>query len=158
MFVSSFSTFIQTNASERVAKQKIDKQELDNKSFSSKLSTATQSYTSPTTSTIPNNFISKSLVLNNKQDLAQQQNSTNNLAKNDLDNFSIKNSLINAKSAYEGNSKMFSLISVPSTALNQTPSIEKTLPPEPRDIKELNMRHKMVNTYIANDNYYKVTA
>ena len=53
---------------------------------------------------------------------------------------------------------MFSLFQKPHATLDQTPKLENTIPKEPSDIKELNMRHKMVNTYIANDNYYKITA
>ena len=158
MFVSSYSTHIQTSNSDKVAKQQqLDKRESNAKSFSEKLSSTSQPR-SFKTSNIPVDYISKGLVLNNKQELENKQNNTKNETKNNLNKFTTKNSLINAKNAYEGNSKMFSLFTIPNIALNQTPSVEQTLPKEPQDIKELNMRHKMVNTYLANDNYYKVTA
>ncbi|MDQ7059897.1 MAG: hypothetical protein Q9M43_01665 [Sulfurimonas sp.] len=103
-------------------------------------------------------YISTKAVLRNKQVLDKAQNKVQETTQENVKNFTQQNSLINSKGAYEGNSKMFSLFKLPSTSLNQTPSFEKTLPQEPKEVKELNMRHKMVNTYIANDNYYKVTA
>ena len=75
-----------------------------------------------------------------------------------ISKFNGKNSLMNLNTSYTSNSTMFSLMRKPHTSFDQTPNIEKTLPQEPKDIKELNMRHKMVNTYVANENYYKVTA
>ncbi len=157
MFVSSYSTHINTNNSQKVSKQEFERQEADAKAFSSKLSAASQT-PSLKNSSIPVNYISQSLVLNNKQELQKKQDDIKDTKKDDLHKFTQSNSVINAKSAYEGNAKMFSLFKIPAVALNQTPSIENTLPKEPQDIRELNMRHKMLNTYIANDNYYRVTA
>ena len=110
------------------------------------------------TSSIPIDYISKNVVLHNKQELEKQQSKLKDSTEEKVSRFSGKNSMINAKSAYERNAKMFSLFNIPQVALNQTPSLQNSLPTEPMDIKELNMRHTMVNTYIANDNYYKVTA
>lgn len=157
MFVSSYNTHIQTSNSEKTAKQRFEKQESDAKSFSSKLSSNSQ-ISSLQSSSIPVDYILKGLVLNNKQELENKKNNTKDELKSDINKFTKRNSLINAKASYEGNSKMFSLFQVPSTTLNQTVLPENTLPKEPQDIKELNLRHKMVNTYISNDSYYKVTA
>lgn len=157
MFVSSYSTFIQTNTTQKVAKDRVENSRIEPSSFNKILSKEIPA-TNIKSVQLPVDYISKSVVLNNKQELEKQQNKQIDSQKNSLSAFTGQNSLINAKSAYESNSKMFSLLKIPTTTLHQTPSLDSTLPAEPREMKELNMRHKMVNTYLANDNYYKVTA
>ena len=157
MFVSSYNTYIQTNTSDKVARQRTEQTENKSKSFGSKLSQTVSSIDSKT-SNLPVNYISTNQVLNNKQEIDEKQNTLVNTTKNLTNKFTSQNSLINAKNAYENNSKMFSLFQKPHATLDQTPSIKNTLPEEPMDVKESNLRHKMVNTYIDNDNYYKITA
>ena len=156
MFVSSYSTYIQANTSDKAARQGVKRVDGESKSFKSSLeeSISTANFES---SNLPIDYISKNKVLNNKQ-LLENQNSLENTTKSLTDKFGLQNSLVGAKGAYESNSKMFSLFQKPHATLDQTPKIENTLPKEPKDIKELNMRYKMVNTYVANDNYYKITA
>ena len=157
MFVSSYSTYIQTNNSDKISKERIEKPKLGQDSFSSKLNEVSSDL-GVKTSYIPINFLSQKQILHNKQEIVFQQDKLQSSIKENVDKFKNQNILINSKSAYESNTKMFSLFKIPQIALNQTPSIDNTLPKEPRDIKELNMRHKMVNTYMANDSYYRVTA
>jgi len=164
MFVSSYSTYIQTNTSDKTAKQKVEKSSSEPKSFNFKANQSTSSGIAKS-STIPVNYISKSQVLNNKQELDYQKNQLQESqhknikqTKQNVNNFKVNNSLVNAKSAYESNSKMFSLIMKPQSALDQTPKISKALPPKAQEAKELSLKHLMVNTYLDNDNYYKVTA
>ena len=157
MFVSSYNTYIQTNSSDKISKEKIEKPKLGQDSFSSKLNEVS-SELGVKTSSIPINFLSQKQILHNKQEIVFQQDKLQRSIKENVDKFKNQNILVNSKSAYESNTKMFSLFRIPQVALNQTPSIDNTLPKEPRDIKELNMRHKMVNTYMSNDNYYKITA
>jgi hypothetical protein len=167
MFVSSYSTYIQTNNSNKDAKQRVEKLDTKTQPLSTKIN-ATLSQAIYKTPNIPVNYISQAQVNNNKKEIELQNRKLTdpNQEKKDntkklIDKFNIKNSLINAQVSYTANSKMFSLIKKPHVAFNQTPSIENSLPKKPKevkDIRELNLRHKMVNTYIANDNYYKVTA
>ena len=157
MFISSYNTHVQINNSEKLSKERFERQNAAEKSFSSKLASTIQPSTLKSPST-PVDYISKGLVLNNKLELENQKNGIKDSKKNNLDNFTLKSSLLNAKTAYEGNTKMFSLVKIPNVALNQTPSFEMSLPKEPQEIKELHARHKMINTYIANENYYRVTA
>ena len=164
MFVSSYSTFIQTNDSQKTAKNRVEKPSSDAKDFSVKLK-ENIGHVAYKTSNIPINHISQSQVFNNKQELDSQtkklqdkNNKTTNTTKEMISKFNGKSSLMNLSSTYTSNTTMFSLMRKPHTAFDQTPHIEKTLPEEPKDIKELNMRHKMVNAYIANENYYRVTA
>ena len=159
MFVSSYNTYIQTNASEK-SNKKIQSDESQGKSFSSKLLQKT-SEVNYKPSTIQINYISQNRVLNNKQEIQNQQNTqekTSLQAKDTLTKFTGSNTLVNAKSAYESNSFMFSILKKPQVALSQTPSVEERLPKEAKDAQELNMKKNMVNTYLANENYYKITA
>ena len=160
MFVSSYSTYIQPNTSDKANRQRVEKPDNKSKSFESSLD-KNLSATDFKSSNLPIDYVSNNKVLRNKQFLegqSQQFSETQDNLKKFTNKFITQNSLINAKDAYENNSKMFSLFKKPHATLNQTPNIENTLPKEPQDIKELNMRNLMVNTYISNDNYYKITA
>jgi hypothetical protein len=157
MFVSSYNTYIQTNNSDKISKERTENLKLGQDSFSAKLNKVSSDL-GLKTSSIPVNYISQKQILHNKQEIRFQEDKLQGSIKNNIDKFKNQNILMSSKSAYDSNSKMFSLYRIPQVALNQTPSIDNTLPKEPRDIKELNMRHKMVNTYMANDNYYKITA
>jgi len=53
---------------------------------------------------------------------------------------------------------MFSLLVKPKQTINQTPKIDQKMPIEAQDAKESVIRSTMVNAYIANDNYYRITA
>lgn len=155
MFVSSYNTYIAATSSEKP--QKYNKENVKLPSFTTKLAQASSPDTVKPSSYVFHNNLTKNTHAV-QQKLYNQQNTTNNPIVKTLSQFNGKNSLINAKSAYTNNAKIFSLITTPKTTLNQTPSLDNTLPQEPRQIKELNMRNKMVNTYLANENYYKVTA
>lgn len=155
MFVSSYNTYVAATSSEKL--QKHDRENVKPSSFSTKLAQVSSPDTGKASSyALQNNLTKNAHAL--QQKLYNQQHTTSNYVIKTLNQFNGKNSLMNAQSAYTNNAKIFSLITTPKTTLNQTPSLENTLPQEPRDIKELNMRHKMVNTYLANENYYKVTA
>ena len=157
MFVSSYSTYIQANNSDKISRERIEKPKLGQDSFSKKLNEVSSDLGNKTSS-LPVNYISQKQILHTKQEIMRQEDKLQDSIKENINKFTNQNSLVNSKSAYQSNSKMFSLFKIPQVALNQTPSVDNTLPKEPRDIKELNMRHKMLNTYIANDNYYRITA
>lgn len=63
-----------------------------------------------------------------------------------------------AKLAYVENSSLFSLQIKPKVTLNQTPSINTSLSSKAQEAQESILKNRMLNTYIANDNYYKITA
>ena len=144
MFVSSYSTYINTLTTDKIKKQDLKKSD-ENKSFSSELNQSQQLLTPRTNFKIPINYISDYKSFANKQKLNQDPNITKEIEK-----FSKVNTLKNAKTSYEANSKIFSLLRVPHTTLNQVQKQEEKLP--------IKLQQKMVNTYIANDNYYKITA
>lgn len=157
MFVSSYNTFVQATSSPKIDKYKTEKAEVASESFGSKLlQKSPQLPLTNTVQSLTNNFDKNSL--HTKQEILNQQDQNYSPVKETLKKFNGQSTLLQATSAYANNSKMFSLTRSSSTTLNQTPSLDKTLPKEPQAIKEANLRYKMINTYIANDNYYKITA
>ena len=53
---------------------------------------------------------------------------------------------------------MFSLVQKPSVPTNRFKKADTSLPQNILDLKESNLKNKMVNTYIENDKYYQITA
>ena len=164
MFVSSYSTYISSNSSQKNSATKTHSSEVKSDLFSSKIpkSVKTSSLLKPTISA---NYISQERSTYNKQLIELKQNNIQNekkedfkTANNSTKNFSLSASLLSARVAYSSNSKMFSLLRKPVATLNQTPTLDTTLPKNVQEIQEKNMRNLMVNTYLANDNYYKITA
>ena len=164
MYVSSYNTYIHPNTSERSAKTRFDKQSSEGKKFDSNFSD-NKSYVTSKNSNLPIDYIAKSNIYNNKNELEfqtqqLQEDVDTNLkeTKNTLQKFSEPNSIVNAKSAYESNSIMFSLIKRPHASLDQTPKTDENLPKNLQEAKEDSIRHIMVNTYLQNDRYYQITA
>lgn len=151
MFISSYSTYIGTTASDKINKQGVERSKSDSEFFSSKLS---QNQTAQTdiVKNLPIDYVSNYKSFNNQQKLQEQV-----LSQSEIKFTQIK-TMKSAKAAYEDNSKMFSLVRKPHIALNQTPSIDEQLPQDIQELKEKNLRHVMVNTYLANDKYYRITA
>jgi len=144
MFVSAYSTYVSTNADKLNNKPKVDTQKIDGKSFTNLLAK------SPTllaydTKNIPINYISNYKSFANKQKLLDTETKSKDEVK-----FKKMNDVVKAKDSYESNTYMFSLISIPKTPLNQVSKIN--------DVNLENVKHKMVNTYLANDKYYQITA
>ena len=151
MYVSSFNTFVNTDSTTRTHANKVKESKSVPESFKTKLlsKTVKNLNTSPK---FPINYISNYKALNNQQKL---QENPQNSAKT---KFLKLEAEVEAKNAYSDNSKIFSLILAPRATLDQTPKINRELPRNIQDIKENNLRHTMLNTYIANENYYKITA
>jgi len=145
MFVSSFNTYI-SDINLKKARQNTQKaKDSEKSSFSSHLQENQQVLTSKVDFKTPINYISNYKSFANKQKLQDEQ-----LTKKPIERFSKINKMQSAKTSYEVNSKKFSLLRVPHITLNQVQKPEEKLP--------IKLQQKMVNTYIANDNYYKITA
>jgi lipopolysaccharide export LptBFGC system permease protein LptF len=142
MFISSYNTFVHTNASQTHQKERVEKAKASNNTFASKL-LQNEVIQSKNTQDIPITYISNYKAFSNKQKLY------NSFEDENREKYTNIKSIKNAKIAYEDNSKMFSLFLEPKTTQSQTPKIDENLP---------FMRHKMVNTYLENDRYYKITA
>lgn len=153
MFVSSYSTFIHTNTTDKTAKTNASKEPYLDKSFNVKGLSSSQNLTNSLVNT-PVNYLSNYKSLNTKAQIQQQAEQNNQTTK-----FAIMNSQIKASSAYTANSIMFSLMPKSQPALkHNTQNIDQNLPQEIKDIKESFLKIKMVDTYISNNNYYQITA
>lgn len=157
MFVSSYSTYIATNAAQQLQKERI--QSLKESSSTFKNSLNSQAQTENKTlfsqkSQLPLNYISEYKVINNQQKLQQdtQEKSTQ------TDRYTKILNQTSAEVAYTENSSLFSLHRKPKVTLDQTQTINTTLPLKAQEAQERLHKSVMVNTYIANDNYYRITA
>jgi len=101
---------------------------------------------------LPIDYVSSYKSFQNQQKLQEQLQGQ--------DSFTLKglNTLANAKNAYEESAKKFSLAKKPTFALDLTPKIDITMPQETKEAKVKTLRQTMVNTYLANDRYYRITA
>jgi hypothetical protein len=154
MFVSSYTTYVDTNSVKRVQNDKQESSKSTKESFSSKLLQNTLGKPTQTKTEVAPNYISDYKALSTKQQLSQQEQAQSNV----VGKFNKVNAQGNAQVAYTENSKMFSLLAKPKASLDMTPKIDKDLPKEALKNKESIMRTQMVNTYISNDNYYQITA
>jgi hypothetical protein len=153
MFVSSYSTYADTTVTKKIQTDRDTSPLKKTESFASKLLQTTQQH-GLLNSKIPLNYISNYKALNNRQLLDQQENKQNTTKLK----FSKLNAMSNSKVSYEENSKMFSFLIKPKGTINQTPKLDKNLPAKAQERQEFFMKVQMLNTYIANDNYFKVTA
>ena len=154
MFVSSYSTYIDTNTTKRVQNERNDAdKKVPKTSFESKLlQNVSKNVVLP--KEIPLNYISNYKALNNQQRLEQQELSQSKSKTK----FTKLNSISSAAVAYPTNAKMFSLIQKPKQTIDQTPTMDRNLPVVAQEKQETFMRAKMVNEYVSNENYYKITA
>jgi len=152
MFVSSYSTYVTTNLNDKVNKSRFNEQKQEDKSFSKVLS-KTPPLTAYDTKNIPINYISNYKSFANKQKLQDSE-----IKSKDEVKFKKMSDKTNAKVSYESNTHMFSLVSIPKVPINQVAKISENYPQNIQDIKEQNKKYEMVNTYLANDKYYQITA
>lgn len=156
MFVSSYSTYLHTNTTDKNTKKIDSSESSSDKSFSLKGLHSSQNTTKPLVNT-PVNYQSNHQSLRTKAKIQQQveQNTQNTQTTK----FSTISSQIKASSAYIANSTMFSLMPKNQPSIKQsTQDINQNLPQEVKDIKESFLKVKMVNIYISNNNYYQITA
>lgn len=144
MFVSAYSTYVSTNTNDKLNKPKFDEQKVQDKPFS-KILVSAPALLAYDTKNIPINYISNYKSFNNKQKLLDSE-----IKSKDEVKFKKMSDVKNAKTSYESNSHMFSLMSVPKAPINKTTRIN--------EVNLDNMKHKMVNTYLENDKYYQLTA
>jgi len=152
MFVSSYSTYIDTTT-KRTQNERSESAKKPSVSFESKLLQTTPKDVL-LGSKFSLNYISNYKALNNQQKL-QDKELTQNPAKM---KFSKISAMSSAQVAYGDNSKMFSLILRPKQTIDQTPRVDKNLPQEAQKLQGNIMKQQMINTYVANENYYRITA
>ena len=151
MFVSSYSTYVNTNSSDRINKDKIDYKQYDKKSFESELSKK-----NPSSSLLTKNFPIDYVV--NSKTFSNQYKLQDKVKSEDGEKFKKINDMKNAENSYTENSIIFSLLIKPHTPFKSAGIIDKKLPENIQKIVEDNLKRTMANTYIENDKYHKVTA
>ncbi|MCK4737226.1 MAG: hypothetical protein KAT10_01595 [Sulfurimonas sp.] len=151
MFISTYNTYINTNTSEKSHKQAGSRLKDKAEPFNLELS-KNPVLKSNITKNLPIDYVSNYKSFNTQQKLQEQAKSPNEIKFNKIKNMD------SAKVAYEEGSKMFPLFKKPSSALSQPIKMSKEAPQNIQDLKEENLRHVMVNTYIVNDKYYQITA
>jgi len=154
MFVSSYSMYVDTVATKKVQNSKQESVKKVSDSFDTKLQQTSFTQPESINSKLPINYISDYKSLNTKQQLDLQEE----LQSGVKTKFTKVNAQTNAKVAYEDNSKMFSFLQKPKATLSLTPRVDKKLPEPALKGQESLMKTEMVNAYIANENYYRITA
>jgi len=163
MFVSSYNTYIHTSAKDKAIQEKDTSLKNSTSSFTLKESETTEvplvkSLALPVNYVLSNkSFGTKIELERQKQELAHQEGELSK-SKELTQEFTSFSRIKKAQTAYQDNSKIFSFFRKAYPAQSQTPTVDKKLSPEIQNIKEKNIRHIMVNTYISNENYYKRTA
>ncbi len=148
MFVSSYNTYITNKPASKIDKSTHNENE-KNDSFQKRLFSDNLEKIVSSPAKIPLNYISNYKSLHNQQ-LLQQHNET----KKEYSKIKFEkiNKITSAQNAYSENAKLFSLAQKPKTALTQEIK-------QPENIQQNTLlKQKFINTYIANDNYYKITA
>ncbi len=164
MFVSSYNTYIQADTSNKNERRRIQDVPSDS-SFNSKVLEQQPAVESSLLSILPLDYVWSNKSLRNRFELERKsqkfqdsQNTTLNKQEQLTKELSSKQTLETAKVAYQENGQKFSLVRKPQFTMDQTPRIDTKLPQNVQELQEQNMRRGMVNTYISNDNYYKITA
>ena len=149
MFISSYNTY---NGISNIKKNNNNKSSEKYSSFNLYNPESTKAFKKSTLYVKPISYLYDSKTFNNKYRLQKQDNPKNQIK------FAKLTSLSDAKSAYEESSKIYSFFKTTNININQTPKIDKRLPEEIQRLKIKNLHRIMLNTYIENDNYYKITA
>jgi len=152
MFVSSYNTYISSLPSQKMGAAQADKRGESASDFKSLFKKDKSNLTSYTKK-LPIDYLNNR-AYSNKYKLQEQINN------NSQQKFAKIKAVGNAQSAYSENSIMFSYLQKPKTTIqqNEKQKISKNLPEDVKKIKESNLRATMINTYIANESYFKITA
>ena len=164
MFVSSYSTYVSASTSDKTLKSREEGSQEKTKPFGSKITDASISKAS-LSSSVPLNYISDEQTQHTKRMMSLQGKELEEKSKNEfkktneaLTRFNSSATMQSANAAYSSNSTTYSLFKKVNSTINQTPRINSLEGKDVKEIKEQNMRDTMVNTYLANDKYYQVTA
>ena len=151
MFVSSYNTYVQTDSTNKSREFKANDLKKDS-FFLSETASNEPAFALRDEKSLPIDYVSSYKSFQNQQKLQEQLQGQ--------DSFTLKglNTLANAKNAYEESTKKFSLAKKPTFALDLTPKIDTSMPQETKEAKVETLRQMMVNTYLANDRYYRITA
>ena len=146
MFVRSYMTYISPYTSTKTTPQREESSPKKTNSFS--LETKKE-YTSSQTNLKQVSL--KESYLPSYAIFRQQQ------SNKDLNKFEAIKNYQDAKVAYKENSFMYSLAQKPKIVIGGT-KIDLQLPKEAQEAKTSLSKKEMVNTYVENENYYRITA
>lgn len=151
MFVSSYNTYVQTDSTNKSRDFKANELKKE-PFFLSEAASNEPAFAPRNEKSLPIDYVSGYKSFQNQQKLQEQLQGQ--------DGFTLKslNTLANAKNAYEESTRKFSLAKKPTISLDLTPKIDITMPQEAKEAKVKTLRQTMVNTYLANDRYYHITA
>ena len=157
MFVSSYTTFIDTSVTKRIQNDKNDLERKPSEPFSKHL-IEPKGKDVILSKNLPLNYISNYKALSNKLAIEQQIQGRDEREIKAKIKFTKLSAQSGAQYSYVENSKMFPLRALPKPTLDQTPKLDKKLPLEAQKTQEGILKNLMVNTYVANENYYRITA
>ncbi|MCW8895931.1 hypothetical protein [Sulfurimonas sp.] len=148
MFISTYNTYITTDTSEKSHKttangNKDKPEQFASERYEKKISTPAAS------KNLPVDYVSNYKFIYNQP---EQTKNPDEIKFKKIKDMSL------AKTAYEDNSIMFSLVKKPTVTISQLIKPNKEQPQNIQELKEQNLRNTMVNTYIENDKYYQITA
>ena len=150
MFISSYSTYIDTSKTTKLKKDRDEKDKPFSANFSKELSKSI--ITPRTVKSFPIDYVS------NYQTFRNQQKLNYNFKNQDLAKFVKTSKQLNAQTSYKQNSRMFSLVLKPLGTLNQTHKINTILPNNFQELKKQFARKDMISTYTSNVSYFNITA
>jgi len=151
MFVSSFTTYTVPNITQKTqSSNSVEKEKEYGSRFKDRLSFS-QTNESQTEliqqNKLPLDYVSTPKSLQNQYKLQQQ------LKDGEQTKYKKMQNITNAKSEYAQNSSIFPLI------LKPKPYVVKQHPQaSTQELKNPTLKSQMINTYIENENYYKITA
>ena len=149
MFIASYNTYLNTDSINKTIKERESYSSKSSKLFENSL--AKHEISTPTS--LNNgaiNYISLNKILSTKERINEQLK--HGSYETDLQKISTITSKMQAPAAYVANTKMFSL-------MIKHPNPSKHVDSNPlKDVEEPYIRSKMVNTYMENDKYYRITA
>lgn len=153
MFVSTYSTFVQTHSLDKTQKNREFESsrepfprylELDKEHSKNSIAIS-----STPKKELPLSYISNYKVINNQQKLQNKNEQTKEITR-----FEQIHTQKSAQSAYSQNSVLFASLRTPKLTLSQTPYIDPKLPAALQQAQEKMLKREMISTYRANQNYY----
>ncbi|MDD2790846.1 MAG: hypothetical protein PHU40_09315 [Sulfurimonas sp.] len=152
MFVSSYTTYVQTNTQNKVPQQK----EYDSKNsseFAIKFSQQTPESLQQK-SAAPLDYISKNNTFYTKLILEKNLDEQSKQTKELTNKFTQQSVLQDAKNAYVQLPKATSFFKETLNSFTKTQESDATSLDQTQELKEKNIRKSMINTYTANEDYY----
>ncbi|DAB29240.1 MAG TPA: hypothetical protein CFH84_10615 [Sulfurimonas sp. UBA12504] len=152
MFVTSYTTYVQTNTQNKAPQSK----EYDSKN-SSEFTTKFSQKTAETVvqkPAVPLDYISKNNTFYTKLALEQNLDEQSKQTKELSNKFTQQSVLIDTKNAYTQTPKATYFFKEAYNSFTKTQPIDAKTLDQTQELQKKQMRKLMINTYTANENYY----